>query len=288
MHKRFSPGLFAIVLGLTMIDVAQTSQWVFVGPDGKLQYKILPNVNNPSTIDGDHIMDFSWAGYMGGGVRLPNVPVRRNVSPSGGNDTSAIQAAIDAVAAMTPDANGFRGAVLLAPGTFNISSTLNITAGGVVLRGSGSGSGGTLINMTGSTGFRAINIRGSGSYSTSNSVNITDSYVPSGTNTIIVSSTSGFSVGDDVLIRRPVTADWIHFMGMDTLVRDGQPQTWLTAGSAIITDRTIRAISGNTITLDVPLTDSFDSVFLGTPVGAIAKYNFAGRIPSLATDALND
>src|SRR5262249_48441522 len=90
MHKRFSPRLFAIVLGLTMSAVAQTSQWVFVGPDGKLQYKILPNVNNPSTIDGDHIMDFSSAGYMGGGVSLPNLPVRRNVSPSGGDDTSAI------------------------------------------------------------------------------------------------------------------------------------------------------------------------------------------------------
>src|SRR5262245_63057193 len=97
----FSPGLFAIVLGMASSAIAQTSQWVFVGPDGKLQYKILPNVNNPSTTNGDHIMDFSSAGYMGGGVSLPNLPVRRNVSPSGGDDTSAIQAAINAVAALT-------------------------------------------------------------------------------------------------------------------------------------------------------------------------------------------
>src|SRR5262249_11910397 len=252
----------------------------------KLQYRILPNANNPSTVNGDRIMDFSWAGYMGGGVSLPNLPVQRNISPSGGDDTSAIQAAINAVATLAPDANGFRGAVLLGPGTFNISSTLNIITSGVVLRGSGSGSGGTVINMTGSTGFRAINIRGSGSYSTSNSVNITDSYVPSGTNTITVSTSSGFSVGDDVLIRRPVTADWIHLMGMDTLVRDGQPQTWLAVGSTIITDRIIKAISGNTITLDAPLTDSFDSVFLGTPVGTIAKYTFAGRISQVGVEHL--
>ena len=282
----FSPGLFAIVLGMASSAIAQTSQWVFVGPDGKLQYKILPNVNNPSTTNGDHIMDFSSAGYMGGGVSLPNLPVLRNVSPSGADDTSAIQAAINAVAALTPDANGFRGAVLLAPGVFNISSTLNINAGGVVLRGSGSGGGGTIINMTGSAGFRAIDIRGSGSYSTSNSADITNSYAPSGTNTVSVSSASGFSVGDNVLISRPVTADWIHFMGMDTLVRNGQPQTWLTAGSAIITDRAIKAISGNTITLDAPLTDSFDSVFLGTPVGSVARYTFAGRISQVGVEHL--
>src|SRR5262249_684721 len=161
----FSLGLFAIVLVMTSGAIAQTSQWVFVGPDGKLQYRILPNANNPSTVNGDRIMDFSWAGYMGGGVSLPNLPVQRNISPSGGDDTPAIQAAINAVATLAPDANGFRGAVLLGPGTFNISSTLNIITSGVVLRGSGSGSGGTVINMTGSTGFRAINIRGSRSHS---------------------------------------------------------------------------------------------------------------------------
>jgi len=157
------PFLIALAAGTA---VAQASQWVFAGSDGKLQYKILPNPDNPSTTYGDHVMDFSWAGYMGGGVSLPTVPVKQNVGPSGGDDTSAVQAAINAVAALTPDGNGFRGAVLLAPGTFNISSTLNINASGVVLRGSGSGNSGTILNLTGSTGFLAISIQGSGSYST--------------------------------------------------------------------------------------------------------------------------
>src|SRR5262249_40084061 len=147
---KFGLGLFAVALSMTSSTTAQTSQWVFVGPDGKLQYKILPNDNNPSTVNGDRIMDFSSAGYMRGGVALPDSPVRQSVSPSGGDDTSAIQAAIDAVAGMTPDANGFRGTVLLAPGTFNLSGTLNITASGVVLRGSGSDPNGTVINLTGS------------------------------------------------------------------------------------------------------------------------------------------
>ena len=54
-------------------------------------------------------MDFSHAGYMGGGVALPVVAVRRTLKPSGGDDDSAaIQAVINEVAA-TGLTNGFRG-----------------------------------------------------------------------------------------------------------------------------------------------------------------------------------
>jgi hypothetical protein len=42
------------------------SEWVYPGPDGKLVYKMTPA--------GDRIMNFSHAGYMGGGVALPVVP----------------------------------------------------------------------------------------------------------------------------------------------------------------------------------------------------------------------
>ncbi|HSV14107.1 MAG TPA: hypothetical protein VLI90_07600, partial [Tepidisphaeraceae bacterium] len=68
-----------------------TSEWVHPGPDGKLVYKTTPA--------GDRVMDFSSAGYMGGGVALPDVPVSVCVQPIGGgkDDTAAIQAAIDEV-----------------------------------------------------------------------------------------------------------------------------------------------------------------------------------------------
>src|SRR5436190_732778 len=69
-----------------------TSQWVHPGPDGKLVYKTTPA--------GDRIMDFSHAGYMGGGVKLPDVPVKRTVKPSGDDDTARIQEALDAVAGL--------------------------------------------------------------------------------------------------------------------------------------------------------------------------------------------
>ena len=49
------------------------SEWVGIGPDGRLVYKTTPN--------GDRIMDFSSAGYMGGGVALPVVPVKTMKRP---------------------------------------------------------------------------------------------------------------------------------------------------------------------------------------------------------------
>jgi len=262
--------ILILLVAVPMLSAQATSTWVFVGSDGHLHYR--------TDSQGNRIMDFSWAGYKGGGVSLPVVPVQRTLNPSGGDDTSAIQSAINAVSALAPDGNGFRGALLLGPGTFHISGQLNINASGVVLRGSGSGSGGTTINMTGSSGFRAISVAGSGSPSTSNTVNITDSYVPSGTNTVHVSSTSGFNVGDNVVINRVVTQAWIDFMGMNTLTRNGAPQTWLSPGNTFHTYRVVSAVSSNTITVDAPITDSFDSAFLGTPAGTISKYTWTTRI----------
>jgi hypothetical protein len=93
-------------------------------------------------------MDFSHAGYMGGGVAVPTLPVMQEVAPTHGDDTEAIQAAIGGVSAL-PLVKGFRGAVLLKPGTFHCSQSIRIGRYGVVLRGSGSGKEGTLIEMSG-------------------------------------------------------------------------------------------------------------------------------------------
>src|SRR5262249_8209625 len=255
----------------TRFNVGPASQWVFYDSSGRLAYRSLDS-------RGDRIMDFSHAGYKGGGVALPDAPVRVTLSPtSSGDDTSRIQNAINDVAAMAPDAQGIRGAVLLQAGAYRLSGTLVISTSGVVLRGSGSGTSGTVINLTGSA-HPFIRLAGTGTWSQSGAVPITSSYIPSGTNTFSVSSTANFNVGDAVIVERPVTSDWVHFMEMDTLVRNGAPQTWLSTSTRFRSDRTIKAISGNQVTLDVPLTDSFDSNFLNPPGGTLSHYTFPGRI----------
>jgi len=89
------------------------SELVYPGEDGRLIY--MPDEKD------NIIPDFSHAGYMGGGVKLPDVPVRVTVEPGKGNDALRIQAAIDRVSKMPLDRNGFRGAVLLKRGRYEKS-----------------------------------------------------------------------------------------------------------------------------------------------------------------------
>src|SRR4051812_46284644 len=92
------PALLVVLAG-TIASAQNLSEWVRPGPDGKLVYKTTPA--------GDRIMDFSHAGYMGGGVALPNVPVKKTAKPSGGkDDAKLIQAALDEVAELPPDPQG--------------------------------------------------------------------------------------------------------------------------------------------------------------------------------------
>ncbi len=122
---------------------------------GRLQYT--------ADARGNRIMDFSHAGYKGGGVRIPDVRVARTVKPAAGDNTAQIQAAIDEVSKRAPDANGFRGAVLLEQGTYDVAANLRIAASGVVLRGSGSGVNGTVLRVTGAP-HRVFTVGGAGTW----------------------------------------------------------------------------------------------------------------------------
>ena len=117
---------------------------------GRLFYGTYANEREERSV---HMLpDFSWAGYMGGGVALPamsSIPVVTELSPDGAaDDYQRIQTALDAVSRKAPDARGIRGAVLLGKGEYQISDTLRITQGGVVLRGEGQGKDGTCLLYT--------------------------------------------------------------------------------------------------------------------------------------------
>ena len=292
MIARFTPAVVALALvachgsGQAPTDAAckqmfggaAVSQWAHYGATGKLEYQPLDG-------NGDHIMDFSHAGYMAGGIALPTVAAARTVNPSGGDDTAAIQAALDAVAQL-PLVAGARGAVVLAPGVFQASAPLTIGASGVVLRGSGSGAGGTEIHMTGAP-HNFLVIGGTGSWTIGASpATMTDAYVPAGARSFNVDDASSFKVGDKVLVRRPVTATWVHFMGMDQLVRGGTHQTWLSTSTLIPADRVITAIAGHQITLDVPLADSYDAIYVSPPGANVVGYSFPGRIEQVGLESL--
>src|SRR5678815_3125386 len=106
-------------------DIPPTTSLVFPGIDGKLVY-IADSLGNK-------IPDFSNAGYKGGGVPIPYVPVKATVWPIAGDNADKVQKAIDSVSALPPDAYGFRGAVLLKMGFYQLDKPLYIRSSGVVL-----------------------------------------------------------------------------------------------------------------------------------------------------------
>src|SRR5947209_19245809 len=67
-------------------------RFVAPGPGGKLVYA--------ADERGDRIPDFSHCGYGGGGVAIPDAPVRVVVPPAEGDATARIQAAIDYVSGL--------------------------------------------------------------------------------------------------------------------------------------------------------------------------------------------
>jgi len=233
-------------------------------------------------------MDYSSVGYRSGqDIPAPSViPNKITVKPSGGDDTKSIQDAIAKVSALPLDNNGFRGAVLLAPGTFNVDA-LKLSTSGVILRGSGlDATKGTTIKVKGSS--TSVSVYGSKSPKFGKKYPLTKTYVPFGGNTLPLKSTSGLKVGDSIYIFTTVTAKFVHLLGMDKLVRHNAPQTWIAVGSVITTDRIITSIDNDTITLDAGYPDSirpelFDS---DEDVPYVSTYVWEDRIENVGVENL--
>jgi hypothetical protein len=129
-----------LTLGMQARAAPPQGTWVQLAADGRLLYA--------RDALGNRIPDFGDCGYRAGRAAIPEVPVKVTLSPGEGDDRAAIQAAIDKVAAMPMDAHGIRGAVLLSAGEYQLGTTLNLNASGVVLRGAGTSDRGTRLRAT--------------------------------------------------------------------------------------------------------------------------------------------
>lgn len=252
-------------------------RWVYE-EDGELVYE--------TDARGNRIPDFSNAGYMGGGVAIPDVDVKLTLEPADGDDTARIQAAIDEVSEMELDSNGFRGAILLTQGTYEIADSIQIGASGIVLRGEGQGEDGTILLATGSEKRNIIEVAGEGRHREVPDTRreITDTYVPVGAKTFQVENADGYEVGDEIAVFRPSTAEWISAIGMDDIPprSDGLPVTqWEEGSRDFFYDRIVTAIDGNTVTIDAPVFNALDQEFGG---GSIYQYEFPGRISQVGVE----
>lgn len=81
------PSVFSLQKGKNI--KLKKSKWVHYNAQHQLVYKTLKR--------GSRITNFSYAGYMGGGASIPDIPVVITLSPVAGDNTEAIQNAIDKV-----------------------------------------------------------------------------------------------------------------------------------------------------------------------------------------------
>lgn len=200
-------------------------------------------------------IDFSHAGYRGGGAAAPVLPVVIRVEPGEGDDTARILAAIDRVSKTTPDAEGRRGAVFLGPGEFQVEGQIRLDVGGVALRGADGQA--TTIVATGvdRRPLIAIGSRGPAPEPIGADIPVLgDSAV--GAARLTLETTEGLEPGDAVTIRRPSTAEWITALGMDAFVgwRPESRLNWRPGSRDVVWDRRIVAVERGMIVLDAPLT----------------------------------
>ncbi|MBL8233553.1 MAG: hypothetical protein JNL98_33970, partial [Bryobacterales bacterium] len=246
------------------------SSLVYPGTDGRLQYR--------RDELGNRIPDFSACGYLGGGAPIPEVAVKATVLPTTGDATARIQAAIDAVSGMELDEAGFRGAVLLTRGRYEIGGVLRIAATGVVLRGEGRGTDGTVLYATGRQQRTLIEIRGTSSGRVlAVEGRITAEYVPVGETAIPVASVGTLRPGDTVIVRRISNAAWISAIAMDRITPrpDDPGNTVQWTPFNLDFERHVVAVEDGRVTLDAPITCAIEQRWGG---GEIRKYDESTRI----------
>jgi hypothetical protein len=275
--------LIAIACVLSLIGLAhlhgawdsRANRPITQGPDHRLLYS--------ADEQGNRVPDFSYCGYMAAEKPIPNAPISIVVPVSAGDATQRIQSAINYIASLPADANGIRGAVLLEKGTYPLSGSLEITAGGVILRGSGMDEKGTILLATGLQRDTLVTIKGKNDRTTGPSVAIADPYVPVNANEFRVAAPHSFHSGDQVLVHRPSTKEWIQALGTDQFGGGSTYLGWKAGSRDLFWDRTITSVKGDRITLDAPLTTALDETYGG---GSVSTYQWPGRIAQVGIENL--
>ena len=218
---------------------------------------------------GNQIADFSYAGFNNSMEPIPNIEAVMVLDPVEGDNTAHIQNAINEIESMDLNLEGYRGALLLNAGIYEVSGTLRIDKSGVVLRGVGDGSdatSNTIIYATGnSPPNRSVIVVGSGDVNLWGNnfpqphINIISDTVKAGQRRFQIEDPSLVDVGDNIIIGHPCTEEWlqsINYGGTHSGEGDWVPGVdipWEVNSTPIYYNRNIIAIDGNTVTVDAPV-----------------------------------
>lgn len=279
---RRSLHIIFLVLFFTPVLLMSQQQWMsehaFFNSHNRLVYQ-------PDEL-GNIIPDFSHVGYQFGDEAIPEIDVKIEIFPIPGDNGNHIQSAIDFVAGLPLGDNGYRGAVFLHPGTYEVAGQLNINTSGVVLRGSGQNEDGTKIIATGTSQRTLLRLRGEGELSEISGTrrNIIESYVPVGRQYLVLENASGYHVGDDFVIFRPGTENWISDLQMDQIPPDpngGTVNQWVASAYSLRYERVVSKVSGDTLFFRNPVVMAMEDQY-GS--GQVYKSEFTGRIQNVGVE----
>jgi len=255
--------LLACAVHAQVIVEQGQSKTVRIGEQGRLVYA--------TDAKGNRLPDFSYVGYHSGEKPIPNMPVKMTLEPVPGDNTAAIQKAIDKVGC---------GAILLKRGVYRVEGVLRINTSGIVLRGEdativAAGYGDAKYKRTLITVGNGDRLK----VKPATKRVITDDYVPVGAQTFTVASAEGYRVGDRIAVYRPGTAKWIRSIGCDTI----KTMPWTEGDYDFYFERTITGLEGNRVTIDAPVVQALDKEFGG---GAIFQYETPGRVTEVGIENL--
>lgn len=234
---------------------------------------------------GNVIPDFSCVGFASGEREIPDIQATEILKPQIGDNREQIQNAIDRIAKLNPDKNGYRGALLLKKGIYNVNGSITVRSSGIVIKGEGSDENGTLVRETASKKCDLFKFSGNGSINQKESTKtrINEDFVPVGRKYIELADVKSFQVGDSVLIYRPATENWIHDLKMDQIVEREGTKQWAAGGYHFYFERIITGIKGNRVYLDNPVVMEMENKYGG---GFLIKYSFSGRIQQCGIENL--
>nr|MBP9507705.1 pectate lyase [Bacteroides sp.] len=267
--------LRTILLGLASIGFAHSVAQTFAlqVKDDKITYR---------TDDrGNRILDFSYCGYRNSAQAIPDVQNVVWVSHQFGDQTARIQRAIDYVSSLKPDAQGFRGAVLLGEGEFTLAGSLRLHNSGVVLRGAHAER--TVLIKTGVERGAFISLEGEDNLQRKETLSVVSPYVPVNSKTMQVALGVSLRKGDRIQVVRPGTKEWIASLGCDEFGGGISALGWKVGDLDLTWDRVVTGVNGNNITIDAPL-----SVALDAADGAsyVIPYEYTGRTTDTGVENL--
>ena len=252
---------FAILLRSPIAAGDPSQRFVYPSSQGRLTYD--PDAR------GNQILDFSRVGYRSSDKPLPAVLPALSLEPFGDErDQAALQSALAHLASLPLNAEGFRGALQLASGTFVVDRSLIIQASGIVIRGAGHGT--TCLEHRGTDRAPVIKVVGERSR-WSDPVQLRDLYVPVGSRSVsVLDASKTWKAGMRVRIHHPSTRTWIAALEMDRFPTDekGSWLDWRPGTMDLHVVRTIERVENDTITLDAPLPFPIDAEQVDATISA--------------------